>query len=65
MSSDLDKMLDLPGKKVVRVDIKWDDELDDYYIASIEFDDGSTLELWGDRSHAVWTFEKWQGGKNV
>ena len=65
MSSDLDKIRDLPGKKVVKVNIEWSNTLDDYYIDSIEFDDGSTLELWGDRSYAVWTFEEWQGGNYV
>jgi len=54
MSSQLDLIKTLKGKKVVDVKLDWDDRIDDYYLDSIIFDDGTVMELWGDDYLARW-----------
>lgn len=46
MPSDVDKLKGLIGKKVKDIKIDWDGAIDDFRLETIEFEDGTVLELW-------------------
>jgi hypothetical protein len=45
MSSDLDKLKALKGRKLVDYKLEWDDQLDDYCLAWLKFDDNSYISV--------------------
>lgn len=59
--NEIDKLKMQIGKKVTDIKLEWDDTLDDYYIESITFEDGTVLELWGRGTCVGWCLEKWEG----
>lgn len=62
MASQVDMIKTLRGKKVADIKLEWENEIDDYYLDSIVFDDGTVLELWGNGFCAQWHVEENQDG---
>lgn len=57
MASELDKLKGLKGKKIADIKLEWDDALDDYFIESIIFEDGTVLDLWGRSDFVSWVVD--------
>lgn len=58
MASDIDKLKAQTGKKVVDIELGWDDVFEDYHIESITFEDGTVLSLYGKADCAWWILDE-------
>lgn len=58
---EIDKLKGLVGRKIVDINIQWNDILDDYCIKSITLGDDAVLELWAQSDCVVFATEKWEG----
>ena len=48
MSSEIDLLMGLKGKRIVDFRLEWDEELDDYCLRWLKFDDDTYLSLIGE-----------------
>lgn len=55
---DINKLKAQIGKKIVDIEIEWDDVFEDYHIESITLEDGTVLEMWGSADCAWWYLDE-------